>query len=392
MYASAFKVGMAAPDDVSEAAKLLKRKAFRAEEVVAILGKTEGNGGVNDYTRALATLSFQHLLSRESGISVEQIALRVPIIWSGGTEGLMSPHATIFTRRDQDGGEGESTPSPTLPTRGRESQKRFPTKGRENQKRFTVGTAYTRDLKPEEFGTLEHVRVAAEGVRRGIADAGITDSKDIHFIQIKTGALTTERVREAMRRGQEVVTTDTYKSMAYARAVAALGIGLATGELPRTRVSERIIGKDMSIYSEIASTSSGIELMNCEIIVLGNCARSSSELVMAHAMMRDAIDAEGVRRALRAAGLKVACELAAADRPRLINVFAKCEPDLGGATRGRRHVMFEDSDIGYTRHIRAVVNAVVASVTGDTMAYISAGAEHQGPPGGGVVAVLARVG
>lgn len=367
MYASAFKVGMAAPDDVSEAAKLLKKKAFRAEEVVAILGKTEGNGGVNDYTRALATLSFQHLLSRESGIAVEQIAKRVPIIWSGGTEGLMSPHATIFIRRDKD------APAP-------------------KQKRFTVGTAYTRDLKPEEFGTLQHVRVAAEGVRKAIVDAGITDSKDIHFIQVKTGALTTERVKEAVRRGQEVVTTDTYKSMAYARAVAALGIGLATGELPRARVSERVIGKDMNIYSEIASTSSGIELMNCEIIVFGNSARSSSELVMAHAVMRDAIDAEGVRRALRAAGLKVACELADADRPRLINVFAKCEPDLSGATRGRRHVMFEDSDIGYTRHIRAVVNAVVASVTGDTMAYISAGAEHQGPPGGGVVAVLARVG
>jgi cyanuric acid amidohydrolase len=380
MYASAFKVGMAAPDDVSGAAKLLKKKAFRAEEVVAILGKTEGNGGVNDYTRALATLSFQHLLSRESGVPVEQIAKRVPIIWSGGTEGLMSPHATIFIRRDKDGGEGQSTPSPTLPTRGRE-----------RQKRFAVGTAYTRDLKPEEFGTLEHVRVAAEGVRKAIVDAGISDSKDIHFIQVKTGALNTERVKEAMRRGQEVVTADTYKSMAYARAVAALGIGLATGELPRTRVTERVIGKDMNLYSEIASTSSGIELMNCEIIVLGNSPRSSSELVMAHAVMRDAIDAEGVRRALRAAGLKVACELADADRPRLINVFAKCEPDLGGATRGRRHVMFEDSDIGYTRHIRAVVNAVVASVTGDTMAYISAGAEHQGPPGGGVVAVLARV-
>lgn len=51
--------------------------------------------------------------------------------------------------------------------------------------------------------------------------------------------------------------------------------------------------------------------------------------------------------------------------------------------------MFDDSDINYTRHIRGVVNAVVASVTGDPMCYVSAGAEHQGPPGGGVVAVLA---
>lgn len=37
------------------------------------------------------------------------------------------------------------------------------------------------------------------------------------------------------------------------------------------------------------------------------------------------------------------------------------------------------------------VNAVVASVTGDAMCDISAGAERQGPPGRGVIAVLARV-
>ena len=83
-------------------------------------------------------------------------------------------------------------------------------------------------------------------------------------------------------------------------------------------------------------------------------------------------------------------KLDAADLPRLVNVFAKCEPGGEGHTRGRRHVMFEDSDVNYTRHIRAVVNAVIASITGDTMCYVSAGAEHQGPPGGGVVAVVAR--
>src|SRR5258706_14230943 len=106
--------------------------------------------------------------------------------------------------------------------------------------------------------------------------------------------------------------------------------------------------------------------------------------------MKDAIDAAGVREALRRAGLAVDAELAEADRARLINVFVKCEPDPAGATRGRRHVMFDDSDINYTRHIRGVVNAVIASVTGDTMCYVSAGAEHQGPPSGGHVAGLGR--
>ena len=111
MYAQAFKVGMRAPDDVSEAARLLDARAFSAEHVVAILGKTEGNGGVNDYTRALATLSFQILLAERSGQKVSAIAKRVPIIWSGGTEGLMSPHATIFTRE---------------PARSRESPRQTP--------------------------------------------------------------------------------------------------------------------------------------------------------------------------------------------------------------------------------------------------------------------------
>jgi len=235
-----------------------------------------------------------------------------------------------------------------------------------------------------------HARVAADGVRAAIKDAGIDSPADLHFVQIKTGALTTDRVNEARRRGKEVVTADTYKSMAYGRAAAALGVGVASGEIDGAKLVGDVIGHEFSVFSEIASTSSGVELMNCEVIVLGNSARSTSELVMAHAVMKDAIDASGVREALRRAGLAVDSELAAADRDRLINVFVKCEPDLSGATRGRRHVMFEDSDINYTRHIRGAANAVVASVTGDTMCYVSAGAEHQGPPGGGVVAVLAR--
>jgi cyanuric acid amidohydrolase len=364
MHAQAFKVGMRAPDDVTEAARLLDQGAFRAEHVVAVLGKTEGNGGVNDFTRALATLSFQILLAERSGRPVHEIAKRVPIIWSGGTEGLMSPHATIFTREPDRG-----TPS--------------------GQKRFTVGSAYTRELSPEEFGTSIHAQVAAEGVRAALADASIESPADVHFVQIKTGALTTERINDARRRGRTAVTSDTYKSMSYGRAAAALGVGIATREIEAGTLTDQAIGSDFSVFSNVASTSSGVELMNCEVIVLGNSARSTSQLVTAHAVMKDAIDAAAVRAALRAAGLAVECELAEADRGRLVNVFAKCEPDPSGTTRGRRHVMFDDSDINYTRHIRGVVNGVIASVTGDAMCYVSAGAEHQGPAGGGVVAVLA---
>jgi cyanuric acid amidohydrolase len=52
--------------------------------------------------------------------------------------------------------------------------------------------------------------------------------------------------------------------------------------------------------------------------------------------------------------------------------------------------MLNDSDINQTRHARAVVGAVVAAIVGDPMVYVSGGAEHQGPAGGGPVAVIAR--
>ncbi|MCY4441724.1 MAG: ring-opening amidohydrolase, partial [Deltaproteobacteria bacterium] len=255
MKVSAFKVGMGAPDDVSEGRKLLDAGAFKAEHVAAILGKTEGNGGVNDYTRALATQCFQLLIAEKSGLTMDDIARKVPIIWSGGTEGLMSPHATIFVKDPDGGGQG---------------QKGSTVGG------FTVGTAYTRDMTPEEFGTMAHVQSAAEGVKAAIEDAGIEDASDIHFVQIKTGALTTERIKDAYSRNARVVTNDTYKSMSYARSVAALGIGMATGEIDEGKVSEAVIGQDLAIFSNIASASSGIELMNCEIIVLGNSPRSTS--------------------------------------------------------------------------------------------------------------------
>src|SRR5947209_18593981 len=95
MYVQAFKVGMRAPDDISEAARLLDAGAFRGEHVVAVLGKTEGNGGVNDFTRALATLSFRRLLAERSGRKLEVVARQGAIVCAGGTRGGVSHDATI---------------------------------------------------------------------------------------------------------------------------------------------------------------------------------------------------------------------------------------------------------------------------------------------------------
>ena len=138
----------------------------------------------------------------------------------------------------------------------------------------------------------------------------------------------------------------------------------------------------------MASTSAGVELDNCEVLVLGNAA-TASDLVIGHDVMADAIDAAAVRRALAAAG----CPPDAADLgQRVAGVYAKAEADPSGRIRGRRHTMIDDSDINHTRHARAAVSAVIASIVGDPMVYVSGGAEHQGPSGGGPVAAIVHTG
>ena len=69
-----------------------------ADRVIAIIGKTEGNGGVNDYTRIISDRAFREVLV-EKGAPADQVK-QVPIVWSGGTDGVISPHATIFATTD----------------------------------------------------------------------------------------------------------------------------------------------------------------------------------------------------------------------------------------------------------------------------------------------------
>src|SRR5688572_32116207 len=88
------KVPIHSVADASELAKLIDDGVMAADRVIAIIGKTEGNGGVNDYTRIIADRAFREVLV-EKGAPAEQDK-QLPIVWSGGTDGVISPHATVF--------------------------------------------------------------------------------------------------------------------------------------------------------------------------------------------------------------------------------------------------------------------------------------------------------
>ncbi len=139
-----------------------------------------------------------------------------------------------------------------------------------------------------------------------------------------------------------------------------------------------------------ASCSAGVELLGHEIVVFGMSRAWSGPLAIDHAVMQDAIDIEPVRAALGRLGLPTAGQLAAAERQRLVAVLAKAEASHDGQLRGHRHTMLDDSDISSTRHARAFVCGALAGLVGHAEIYVSGGAEHQGPDGGGPVALIVR--
>jgi cyanuric acid amidohydrolase len=366
--ARVLRLATAGPQDTAPLAAAIAAGEVDPATIIGIVGKTEGNGCVNDFTRGYASQTLKWLLAEKLGCNPGEVERRVALVMSGGTEGGLSPHILVLSREN----DGEAPPPAA--------------------KRLAIGVSFTRDFLPEEIGRQAQIDATVEAVKAALADAGIASPADAHFLQIKCPLLTRERVLQAQRRGATVATDDTYHSMALSRGASALGVAVALGELPASRATEQAICQDWSLHSTTASTSAGVELMRNEIVVLGNAAGWGGDLFIDHDVMADAIDTAAPRRALARLGLRAEGQLDAGQRERVVAVLAKAEAAPSGEIRGRRHTMLDDSDIHSTRHARALVGGVLAGVFGDTLLYVSGGAEHQGPAGGGPVAVIARIG
>lgn len=361
MRVGVFKLPMMNPSDVSALEGLIESGEVNPAEIVALIGKTEGNGGANDFTRGFATLSYSLALSRRLGLTPDEVARRVAFVWSGGTEGVLSPHATLFTR------------SPCAAA---------------SDKRLAFGVAITRDFAPEDIGTMIEVREVAAAVRRAQVEAGVADPRDVHYVQVKGPLLTPALVADADRRGVKLVTRDPNGSKPYARGASALGVAVALGEVEEAALSDAAIAQRMDLYSSVANTSAGGELKNCEILLFGNSASAGGDLRIGHAVLSDVVDADAVRRAALSA---IGDEKAAIDAQRIVAIFAKAEAPPTGMVRGRRTTMLSDADINYERHARAALGAVITSVTGDAAIFVSGGTEHQCKPGEAPIAAIVRV-
>ncbi|MBV9594661.1 MAG: barbiturase, partial [Actinobacteria bacterium] len=67
------KVPLHSVTDASELARLIDEGVLDSDRVIAVIGKTEGNGGVNDYTRIIADRAFREVLVEKGTRPIQDV-------------------------------------------------------------------------------------------------------------------------------------------------------------------------------------------------------------------------------------------------------------------------------------------------------------------------------
>ena len=358
MRADAHRFALPEPGDVSGLRRAIKAGEIDPASIVAVIGKTHGNGLVNDFTRGYLALSLSLLIGEHLGEAADAVRRRVPFIVSGGVEGVLSPHYAVFT-----------VTADGMPDLGGAA--------------LAISVGVTAPMRPAEIGRQAQIDAVAHAVSEARRTAGI---EEVHFVQVKGPAFSAAEIRA--ERAGSVAAEHPGKLMAFGRAACALGVAKALGEVAETSAVEAAVLQDFSRYSSVASVSAGVEVRSNEVVVLGMSSGWSGTLAIAHEILADPLDVAGMHRVLQRLEFPAAPQVADAGRIRA--GFVKCQAPRDGLVRGRAHTMLDDGDIDEQRHIRAAVGAVAASVLNDTALFVSGGAEHQGPDGGGLVAVVAE--
>jgi cyanuric acid amidohydrolase len=336
---------MSAPDDLSGLTAALESGAIDAGQIVALWCKTEGNGLRNDWTRAYADLVLRTALARRLGSDADSLRERIPILVSGGSEGVVSPHLIVIT----------GAPA-----------------GAPDRIGLVAGTAGG-TIPQDAIGTARHGRLAADLVRAAMTQAGLTAATTrLVFVRAPS---------DPARAGWDTK----------ARAAGALGAAIALDEVADAALTDGAFGVRHDLFCSRAFVVARHDGLLHQVLVLGNAPGGNPAFRIAHGVLADPIDARGVAAILGELGLTAAPQLVPEASRRVVAVMSKGDAPISGAVRGLRHVMAIDNDVAMHRHARAAYGTLLASAIGHTACLVSGGAEHQGPADGGFAAIIARI-
>jgi cyanuric acid amidohydrolase len=310
---------------------------------LVLLAKVPGPATLNDPSRELARMVLRAAVTAAGG---DGLLARTRMILSVGCEGVGGAGGWLLA---DDGQQHPGTPG-----------------------RLALGTARSEPIPMADRGGVPHAQAVARAVARALDDAGLVPGQ-VRLVLVKSP-----------------VRPDQPDATGRSRGAAALGAGVALGEVAADRIGAAIMN-DPAVHAVRAMTMSGTETDRAEVVVLGNRPGAGGPLLAGSGLLRDLIDVPGLRRVLSGLGAAFDDEGVLSDPASVPLVLLKAGLAADGMLRGRRTHVF-GTDLPADKHLRAAAGGMVAGLLGSNEAFITGGAEHQGPPGACVAAAIIRVG
>jgi len=239
-------------------------------------------------------------------------------------------------------------------------------------RRLALGLARIAPPPEETIGTAAFALAAKAAVETGIRDGGMSPA-DVEVAIVNVPQPTSGDVGVRARRG---------------RAAAALGAGLALGEIIAEQVRDDAIASDGSLYAARVQTFTGPAIRDLEVIVIGNAPGRGGDLFACNTLTTDLLDVRSVKRMLVKAGLQFDQD-GELDTGRLVATLAKLGVDPSGRVSGAPTTIF-NSTTPSEKHVRAALSGALGATLHTTRLFSTFDPVQQAPVGGGTVCCIVR--
>lgn len=324
-----------APDDVAALTRFLAGVDAGAVERLVVFGKTEGDATLADTSRQRALAATDAAIRDTGG---EALLARSWRLFSTGCEGIATPVCAAIAHVQ--GGEPHHGPAGLV-----------------------VGAARSGPIADDLRCGPVHIGMATATIREAMISAGLTE-EHVKLILLKS----------PIRMNPEGPLGRHARSTGAARGAAALGAAVALGEWA-------LAGADpvASVQAHASRTMafSGTETDATEAIVFGMRPGGDTDFAMSNAVLSDLMDFEALKRITPPDGFAPAL------------IFFKAGIPADGRLRGRRTTVLT-SDLPADKQLRAAASGLIGAAFGTADAFVSGGAEHQGPDGSCLCTVLWR--
>lgn len=361
----AFRVPLDHSSDSSGLERLVAEGRLRPDDIIAVTGKTEG-WQPGETSRLDADRAVRRFLLDRGTRSADAIN-QIPMVFTTGGIGMLTPHVVVYTR-----------------TRGEPSS--------DSAGRLAMGVTRSELVRPEWLASTQLIEANVKAIRAGAQDAGI-DPSAIEYVVGKAYYPTQQDFTEARAAGHKIPEYD--DKTLFRRASGSAGLAVAVTADGLAMPSADDIGEKLDLWTGKVAVSAnpwepvGGEGPQTQLVVMGNRVGAGGRLRVGHSAMADTLDIDALTRALRRAGLDVGPgPLSAEHRARVVAVYVKFSATPDGRLRGRRQVIENPQ---YVNQVKAALGGMFSAMLQDNLVWISAGATHQGPVGGGTVAVVVDV-